>query len=196
MTKTTDKRKQLIETAFQLFYQHGIHAVGINEILAQSGVAKKTLYNHFASKEALIQACVTERDKAFMQWFTKRCITHHSATEFIEQIFSALHDWINENTAGLGDFNGCFFINAAAEYADSNNEINQLCMQHKQQVKHFFEHALTTQLSNKTQVTALVDLLFLLKEGCINSAHVLGDKQAALKAKTLAVSYLAQQSLQ
>ena len=64
--KVNDKRTQLIDTALQLFYLQGIHAIGINEILATSGIAKKTLYNHFASKEALIQACVIERDKRFM----------------------------------------------------------------------------------------------------------------------------------
>ena len=85
--KVNDKRTQLIDTALQLFYLQGIHAIGINEILATSGIAKKTLYNHFSSKEALIQACVIERDKRFMQWFELQCSHANSASEFIEKLF-------------------------------------------------------------------------------------------------------------
>jgi len=190
MTKPVDKRNQLIDTAFMLFYQHGIHAVGINEVLASSGIAKKTLYNHFSSKEVLIQACISERDACFMHWFTKQCSNNDSAVGFVEKVFNALNDWINETSAELGPFNGCFFINAAAEYGDTDSEINQLCMQHKLHIKQFFEQELSTQLSNKQQLKALVELLLLLKEGSINCAHVMGDKQSALKAKSLALSFL------
>jgi len=50
------KRNLLITRAFELFYTKGIHAVGINEILQYSGVAKKTLYHHFTSKDELVIA--------------------------------------------------------------------------------------------------------------------------------------------
>jgi len=93
--KPSDKRSQLIDTALQLFYKQGIHAVGINEVLASSGIAKRTLYHHFSSKEQLIQACIVERDKRFMTWFTSRCPEKNSATLFIEQVFNALDDWVN-----------------------------------------------------------------------------------------------------
>ena len=65
-----DKRQQLINTAFRLFYQNGIHAVGINQILKESGIAKKTLYHHFASKEQLLLAVLEYRDQIFLQWFS------------------------------------------------------------------------------------------------------------------------------
>ncbi|MEI8606352.1 TetR/AcrR family transcriptional regulator [Pseudoalteromonas sp. B160] len=63
-----DKRTQIINTALSAFYQRGIHAVGINEILKEAGVAKKTLYNHFVSKDELICACLELRDQRFNQW--------------------------------------------------------------------------------------------------------------------------------
>lgn len=52
------KRQQLINIALQLFYEKGINSVGINEILSVSGIAKKTLYNHFTSKEDLVLAAL------------------------------------------------------------------------------------------------------------------------------------------
>ncbi|WP_077339084.1 TetR/AcrR family transcriptional regulator [Pseudocolwellia agarivorans] len=190
VAKANDKRVQLVNTALQLFYQQGIHAIGINEILAKSGIAKKTLYNHFASKEALIQACVIERDKRFMQWFKARCSNTSSTAEFVEHLFNALHDWINNRETILEKFDGCFFVNTAAEYGDTGSEIYQLCLQHKLNIKQFFQQQLAINISDTKQVNSLTDLLVQLKEGVINCAYVMDDKEAALKAKQLALTFL------
>jgi AcrR family transcriptional regulator len=190
ITKSNDKRQQLIDTALQLFYQQGIHAIGINEILAQSGVAKKTLYNHFKSKDALIQACVVERDKRFTEWLKSLCSKANSVEMFIENLFDALDNWINNRVSTLGYFGGCFFVNTAAEYGDSKSDIYQLCLTHKLNVKQFIKQQLSTKINDNEQVGNLVELLIQLKEGVINCAYVMGDKNAALKAKSLALSYL------
>ncbi|WP_426369412.1 TetR/AcrR family transcriptional regulator [Pseudocolwellia sp. HL-MZ7] len=187
--KVNNKRTQLIDTALQLFYKQGIHAIGINEILATSGIAKKTLYNHFASKEALIQACVIERDKRFMAWFELQCSHANSATEFIEKLFDGLDDWINNRALKIGYFNGCFFVNTAAEYGETESEIYQLCMQHKLNIKLCIEQQLGLVVNNAKALKDLTDLLLLLKEGIINCAYVMNDKQAALKAKPLALAF-------
>lgn len=188
--KMSNKRGQLIDTALGLFYQKGIHAVGINEVLAQSGIAKKTLYNHFVSKEALIQACVIERDIRFRGWFEAQCSHSTSAIMFIEQVFDALNDWINDQTVEVGEFKGCFFVNTAAEYNDETSEIYQLCLQHKESIKQFLEQELTPWIHDIEKLHTLVDLLLLLKEGVINCAHVMQDTKSALKAKTIALSFL------
>lgn len=203
-----NKQTLLINTALALFYKKGIHAVGINEVLAQSGVAKKTLYHYFDSKNALILACVIERDARFMAWLTKRCADKASMTEFIEDLFSALDDWINNKALSLGDFNGCFFVNAAAEYSDENNQIHQQCLLHKSHVRDFIDQQLklfkvaaksntnavdnshTKQLNRCNQSNQMTELLMLLKEGCINCAFVFGDKQAAQRAKLLALQFV------
>ena len=52
----SSKREQLLNTALQLFYREGYHSTGIDRILAESGVAKMTLYKHFKSKDELILA--------------------------------------------------------------------------------------------------------------------------------------------
>jgi AcrR family transcriptional regulator len=188
--KLNDKRSQLIDTALQLFYQQGIHAIGINEILATSGIAKKTLYNYFESKDALIQACVLKRDQSFMQWFEEQCGNEKSVSKFIENLFSGLDSWINNQASQIGHFNGCFFVNTAAEYGQADSEIYKLCLQHKHNIKQFIEHQLTLNLNDSSQITPLTDLLIQLKEGVINCAYVMGDKQAALKAKALALSFI------
>ena len=57
----TSKREQLLDTALRLFYREGYHATGIERILAESGVAKMTLYKHFASKDELMLAALQRR---------------------------------------------------------------------------------------------------------------------------------------
>lgn len=180
-----DKKSLLIETSLKLFYQDGIHAVGINHILAISGVAKKTLYNHFETKEALIQACVIERDKRFMNWLSQACQHAHSTSQFIEFFFNALDDWINNRVEALGEFRGCFFVNTSAEYSDLVNPIFQQCLQHKLKVKTYIENSLSAFTNDKGEYQQLTDQLILLKEGVINSAFIMQDKQAALKAKKI-----------
>ena len=184
------KRDELINTALQLFYRHGIHAVGINEVLAKSGIAKKTLYNYFSSKDALILACVIERDRRFTEWFTGRCQDSNSITAFIDQVFIALDDWVNGNTIELGYFDGCFFINVAAEYSNKKDPIFQQCMQHKLNLKEFIYRQLKLFIADSKQIDLMLNSLILLKEGVINCAFVMNDKQAAIKAKKIALGLL------
>src|SRR5262245_66155474 len=61
-------RERLLQTAGELFYEHGFQAVGIDRILAESGVAKMTLYRHFASKDELIAAYLEKADGEFWAW--------------------------------------------------------------------------------------------------------------------------------
>ncbi|MDX1266508.1 MAG: TetR/AcrR family transcriptional regulator, partial [Oceanisphaera sp.] len=107
-----DKRQQLITTAFDLFYRQGIHAVGINQILQASGIAKKTLYHHFSGKEALVAAVVAYRDSTYLAWLNARLAREEpTVTGLIDALFAALDDWINDREEQLTRFHGCFFIN-------------------------------------------------------------------------------------
>lgn len=188
-----NKRDLLLETSLTLFYEKGVHAVGINEILSCSGVAKKTLYNYFDSKEALILACVQARDLRFMAWLNNRCSNKASLSDFIIAFFDALNDWINSNVVQLGEFNGCFFVNVSAEYNDESSLIYLQCLTHKNNVRLFIQQQLLTfKQINTQEKNLLLNTLMLLKEGCINCAFVLGDKASANKAKTVALQLLPQ----
>ena len=70
-TKKSDARQRMVETAEQLFYAEGVRAVGIDRIIAEAGVAKMTLYNHFPSKDDLILAVVEFREAKFDAMFEK-----------------------------------------------------------------------------------------------------------------------------
>jgi len=180
--KPIDKRTLLVSTALDLFYRHGIHAVGINEVLKASGVAKKTLYNHFSSKEALIAATVELRDQRFRHWMDEQLADVAPGLPAIEVMFQAMDDWFNERVPALGPFRGCFFINTSAEYSQGNCEIFAGCQRHKAGLRALVLKHLQVVVADNGRAEQLTDTVMLLKEGALVAAHLMDDKKAALKA--------------
>lgn len=170
------RKKHLVDTALTLFNQHGYHATGIDLILAQSKVSKATLYKHFRSKDELILAALKQRNEQVLEMIKSKleeAITTNTPQELV--IFDALNEWFNSET-----FFGCNFINASAEYADSDHPIHIYAAQHKQRVVEL----VSTTLSVKDKLKA--DQIGLLVEGAIVMAHTRGIKNAALMAKEMA----------
>lgn len=165
----SDKRQHLVDTALKLFYEKGIHSIGINEILKVAGVAKKTLYTHFESKEALLLAALKQRDEIFVQWLDNRLAGAETNQQTVERVFNALEEWFTGAAPELGDFRGCFFVNTSAEFSDPNSDISKYCQTHKQRVRQLIEARLPT--PNNT----LLNAICLLKEGAINTAYVEHD---------------------
>ena len=186
-----DKRQQLIQTAFDLFYRNGIHAVGINQILQTSGIAKKTLYHHFASKQALIEAVLQYRDEKFYNWLAARVDAVKPGYDGLNELFNALDDWINNRVNLLTDFHGCFFINTCAEFSDPKHPLHQISQQHKQKVNSLIERQLRVLGVHEPAVYSMAESISLLKEGAIVMAHVQGKLSAAQKSKDMAWLILA-----
>src|SRR5437868_14912941 len=69
-------RDRILETAAELFYREGIRAVGIDTIIARSGVAKMSLYRNFASKDDLVVAFLTYRNGIYWQWWDHVMAAH------------------------------------------------------------------------------------------------------------------------
>jgi AcrR family transcriptional regulator len=177
----------LIHTAFKLFYQHGIHAVGINRILSETGVAKKTLYHHFSSKDALLEAVLIYRDQIFMDWLTSRMMVAGEGKIAVLALFDALDDWFHDRVEVLLPFRGCFFVKANGEFSD--HVVNDLCQRHKQNITSFIQANLIG-FSSELASADLAQSISVLKEGAIAQAYVAGDLDAAKRAKAMAVTLL------
>ena len=173
------KRQILINTALSLFYEKGANSIGINEILSVSGIAKKTLYNHFESKDALVLAALEQRNKTFSEWLQRNLCDAKSDKEVIEKLFTALTNWFSSSVIELGDFRGCFFINTSAEFSDPNCDISKYCQYHKLQIRELIGSYLSA--PNKE----LLDAICILKEGAITTAYVAHDLNAAQKCAAI-----------
>jgi AcrR family transcriptional regulator len=114
MTQTVDRgsaRERLLAAADELFYEEGVHTVGIDRVIERAGVAKATLYSSFGSKEGLIVAYLERRHEATRDRMTEALATrYHSPRERMLGVFDVLAERI-----ALPGFRGCAFVNASAE---------------------------------------------------------------------------------
>src|SRR5262249_978180 len=111
---TSEARQRILETADRLFYQEGVRAVGIDRIIAEAGVAKMSLYKHFASKDELILAALKYREESVLEFFRSSMERHaRKAKSPLRAFFAALKDFFESP-----GFRGCPFQNAAVELAD------------------------------------------------------------------------------
>ena len=163
------RREQLVETALAVFNRDGYHAAGIDRILAEAGVAKMTLYNHFRSKDDLILAVLRRRDESFRHWFARQVEAQaHDPVERLYALFDVLGEWFE-----AADFRGCIFINAAAEYGDRANPIHIAVAEHKRLVEAYI--ADLTAAAGAQAPGQLARTLMLLMEGATALAHETGE---------------------
>ncbi len=186
MGDSSDKRQQLISSAFELFYTKGVHAVGINEVLSHSGVAKKTLYNHFKSKHDLVLAVLQYRDQRFCDWFAAAFDAAEPGQSRVLAMFDALDDWFNDRVRTLAPFHGCFFINVSGEFSEPDDPLHRQCAHHKARVAGLIQAQVQALELNESDSAMLTRSLCLLKEGAITLAYVQGDRAAAVAARRTA----------
>lgn len=178
----SSKRDQLIDTAIALFYRDGFHATGIDRILAESGVAKMTLYKHFKSKDDLIEAALQQRlepSRQRMAW----ALDNLSPKGAILAVFDGLHALIHD-----GEFFGCAFVNAAAEFHDREHPIHRVAASHKANAERHFRIAL--ERLEVAEPGRLARQIQFLMEGAITMAHIQGPGDQALDAKDAAATLL------
>jgi AcrR family transcriptional regulator len=103
-------RERILDTAARLFYQDGFRATGIDKIIAESGVAKMSLYRHFPSKNDLIAAFLERRHEGWMTWFEEEVEARLAKRASLAVLADALGAWFR-----IDAFRGCAFINIVAE---------------------------------------------------------------------------------
>ncbi len=174
------RRDHLVDTALELFIRDGFHATGIDKILAESGVAKMTLYKHFKSKDELILSALRRRDERFRNWFMRAVESRAQAPrQRLLAIFDALDEWF----AGR-DFTGCMFINASAEFARPDDPIHAAAAEHLRLVLAYVRELASA--AGARDADALAQGIMLLMEGAVVMAHVAGQADAAKRARAAA----------
>ncbi|MNG86333.1 HTH-type transcriptional regulator YjdC [compost metagenome] len=177
--KTTDTREKILKTAEHLIYQNGIHAMGMDLLVKTSGVARKSIYRHFANKEDVASAALTERDERWMQWFRTESDKGETPQDRILNMFTVLKSWFESE-----GFRGCAFINTAGEVGDPEDPVRQIAKMHKQKLLDYVLE-LSVQLGVEHPAVLARQLLILL-EGAITMSYVMGDWSAADNAREIA----------
>jgi AcrR family transcriptional regulator len=169
-------KDRILETADRLFYLQGIRAVGVDTIAAEIGISKRTLYNHFPSKDALISAYLARR-------FVAPRPSDKSPVEQILGTFDSL-----ERRFAAKDFRGCPFVNAVAELGCEDKSVRRIAVEFKESRRLWFRDLLV-QLG-VTEAEALATQLALLVDGSIAQDLVRNDPSMARAAKEAATVLL------
>lgn len=130
MNQPRPARERILETAFRLFYARGPRGVGIDTVIAESGVAKATLYKHFASKDDLVLAYL---DKVDQIWFAQLRAAARDAGDDPRDQMVGMFDALGAACRRDG-YHGCAFINTAAE-SSSGSDVHARTVEHKNVVR-------------------------------------------------------------
>lgn len=124
----TPAARRVLEAAERLFYEHGIHAVGVDRIAAEAGVTKKTLYDRFGSKEQVIVEYLADRDERWRAFLDRQLhAAQPTPAARVLAVFDASRAWTAKYSS-----KGCSMVNAHAEISDPSHPAYSIITGQKQ----------------------------------------------------------------
>jgi AcrR family transcriptional regulator len=175
---------RVLEVASELFYTRGIRAVGVETIAEVAGVTKKTLYDRFGSKDALVAAYLQARDDRWRAWLGEYLdAAPDDPRARVLAVFDALDTWMR--TYGP---RGCGFVNAFAELPDPDHPGHHVAAAQKQWLRATFTEMATAAGAAEPEETARA--LLVLHEGATVAYSTGVDPDAASVARDVAARLL------
>lgn len=166
-------RARILATASKLFYKRGVHAVGVDLVVAESGIAKTSLYRHFGSKDALVAAFLNEEDLDFWRQWDAIAERHRDDPK---GELNAYLDWM-ETRLRRANYRGCPQLNVAAELPDPKHPARRVAEAHKEKMRlRFSELAQRLSLSDPEMIGGQLALVF---DGAFISAPLSDGEQLA-----------------
>jgi len=173
-------REQILDTAYELFTQRGIRAVGVDEVIARSGVAKATLYKHFRSKNDLALAFLERREQRWTLDFLEAGSAKRADDPEGQLLatFDLLDEWYHRNES----FDECSFMSVLLEMG-TDHPVGQACVRHLANIRGI--------VARRAAAAGLADpgdfakSFHILMEGSFIAA-IEGDSRAARRAQDMA----------
>ena len=185
-TEAASARERILNEAAKLFYRDGFVGVGVDTIIAESRVAKMTLYRHFRSKEDLIVAYLERADGQFWAWFDKS-LGRGNPREQLLQLFESLGEFATSPKC----FGGCMFQHAAADFPDPDHRAHRVAVEHKTAV--LARLADLAQQAGAGDPRGLAAQLLLLMDGAFVAARMFGTRSPAAQVGTAAAALIKSQ---
>jgi len=179
-------RERILRVALELFYRHGVNSVGVDRIIAESGVAKMTFYRHFPTKCKLVAEYLAHKDQGWQELLDAYAGDKTKpALERLLAIFDALKAAVE-----CPDFHGCAFTKALAEFGPERDEpeIRALVDSHFSDLETFVARLLKE--TRPRDVKRLTQPLVSLICGTIVVAQATGKTDVAAKNKEVAKTLL------
>jgi AcrR family transcriptional regulator len=167
---TTPPRQRILAAAREQFYRRGIHAVGVDAIAEAAGTNKMTLYRHFASKDVLIAACLSELTQELDAAWDAIAAAHEGDPH------GQLLAWLRHVAAFKANEaeRGCALANAAVELPDKDHPARRVIREHKTMVRERLVRL--CQDARLADPESLADQAFLICEGALVTAQSVGSE--------------------
>ncbi len=180
-------RERLLSVARRLFYNEGVHVVGIDRILSEAGVARASLYSHYGNKDGLVRAYLEDHFEARKAYIAAVIARHRTPRLQLIGLFEDI-----DAVLAIPTFRGCGFINASSE-AGLDECVGPLTDRYRSWLRGLF-----TDLSRRAKArnaTSLGRQLALLYDGAAVAARLDIDRSEAAQAARLAAVALVDAAL-
>ncbi|MFG2135592.1 TetR/AcrR family transcriptional regulator [Streptomyces sp. NPDC048650] len=165
----TPAARRVLEAAGRLFYERGIHAVGVDLIAAEAGVTKKTLYDRFGSKDQVVVEYLADRDERWRIFLAARLQEAAPEPEArVQAVFEASRAWSVKHGG-----KGCSMVRAHAEISDPGHPAYAIIAGQKAWTLGLFTDLVEDLAPDREAAARLGRSLTLLHEGAL-VAHGLG----------------------
>jgi len=171
-------RERLLEAANELFYEEGVHTVGIDRVIEKAGVAKASLYSTFGSKDALVQAYLVGREASRQERISRKVAAATTPRARLLAVFDSLEERVLDPR-----FRGCPFVRATAE-GHPGAGVRRVCDRARAWMR-----ALVVDLANEAgaaEPERLADQLLLIYDGATVGSYMDQDPAAVKRARALA----------
>ncbi len=176
MTQRQSMTQRITQAADRLFYQKGIRAVGVDAVALEAGISKRSLYDTFASKDALVAAYLRQRSRPLR-------VSDHPPVGQVLALFDQLHLRFTED-----GFRGCPFVNAVTELAEDCATARTIAREHKtERRQHIIDLLRQAGIDRPEALAAQIAILY---DGAIALMLVQGDPEVALQARDAAAVLL------
>ncbi|HTI92607.1 MAG TPA: TetR/AcrR family transcriptional regulator [Puia sp.] len=186
--KALKPRERILKTAIALFNEYGVHTIGVDRIIADSGVSKRSFYDYYPSKADLIAAYLD-----FWEEFRFANLEKHlkgikgGPVAEILAVFDAVDDWI-----GQADFKGCTFTRGLSDFnTDDSKPLREKIDRHFEKFSDLIKSRLVGLTTPKKKKTLLLQLMSLIV-GAMAVAHATGEKDIAQLNKKIAKDLLSE----
>lgn len=180
--KHSEVRDKIIETASFLFYKNGYNSTGINQIIAEAGIAKATLYSHFKSKEEICLSYLQFKNTSFLKDFKRFITSKPKGKDQLLAIFDFLQLFYQDK-----DFNGCWCIRTVSEIPKENEIIRNEIQLQKNNFITVIEELIANNLEDveNDQVNSLARQIYLLYESAVGESHLHQQDWPIVESKNL-----------
>lgn len=162
----SQKRQKLIDAAEKMFYKEGFFATGVDQVIKRAGISRRTMYQHFQSKEDLVVSVLRQRDRAYFDYIDRDRPVISTSSRDIALYIAKMHTgWL-----GSQGLQGCIFMKALAEYSTHSKKVAGVACEHKHSLHRYLTRLFTNAGVSSSESAAL--RLCLLLEGATQLAQV------------------------